>query len=70
MALHYVEYHLHRETEAEFVTELPKVPAVSDKARQLLTAISVPLQPPKSFAEVPQGLDFHQDFPAPSLWHC
>lgn len=43
MALRYVEYYLHQETEAEFVTDLPKVPAVNDKARQVLTAISVPL---------------------------
>lgn len=39
------------------------MPAVSDKARQLPTAISVPLRPPKSLAEVPQGLDFLSGLP-------
>lgn len=49
--------------QAEFVRDLPKMPAVRDKARQLPTAISVPLQPLKPLAEVPQGLDFHSGLP-------
>jgi len=63
MALHYKEYYLHQETEAEFVRELPTVPETSDKARQLPTAISVLLQSPKSLAESPRGLDFHPGHP-------